>query len=88
MYIYSRVGSYFDLVWPKCVNKYCISFNYLNVAIALHSVTSYLHNIVRNTISMCSMPKLGGLGACPPRNFLKTSYSDIDFDGIFEVNLL
>ena len=62
------VGSYFDLVQPKCVNKY-IRFNCLNVAIVLHSI--HLHNIVQSTISMHSMPKLGESGGMPPGNFWK-----------------
>ena len=36
----------------------------------------------------CSMLMLGGLGACPPRKFLKFSFSDIDFVGIFAGNLI
>ena len=78
---YRGVGSYFDLVQPKCVNKYKVQL--FECSIVLHSITSYLHNIVWNTISMRNMPKLEGLGACPQEIF-EISYSYIDFDGILQ----
>ena len=41
-------------------------------------------NCVRITHSgMWSMPNLGGLGACPPENFLKIKPSEIKSEGIF-----
>ena len=44
--------------------------------------------IVRSTISMQSMLKLGGLGACPQENF-KIRFFEIEFCGNFDyINLL
>jgi len=42
-----------------------------------------LIDVVQSTTSMQGMLLLGGLGACPPRKFLKIKCSEIDSGGIF-----
>ena len=40
--------------------------------------SSYAYIVLCNKTGMQSMPILGGLGACPPRKFLKITLSEID----------
>ena len=44
--------------------------------------------IVQSTIDMYSMLMLGGLGACPPRKFLKSRCCEIESEGILESTYL
>ena len=62
--------------------KHILSYQHSQPKCDVRIAFSPISYVVRSTISMRSMLKLGGSRGMPPRKILKITCSEIDFGGI------